>query len=300
MKLFEDLPSTKTPINAENLNQIQDNLVVVSATEPTGDNREKVWIQRGKNLIDFKKMINSSLNESNGMLQTDVTRLATPFIFLLAGTYTVSCNLSRFAYVIYNKDKTFKSFVTWNTFPNQIVLENDCYIKLEVIKDYNGSENVSIADIEYLQLEQGSTATKYEEYIEPKIYVLNDYGVYEEFITKEDDLADYKPSLVKDDTYVSSIATNWCEVRNGIAYVSMNLTLVAGEMSTAAATLVSGLPTPKVNAEIQTHLYNSTENHSIRARITTAGLLRWWYNPTVTVKSSNALSVNITYPVANT
>lgn len=45
MKLFEDLPSTNTPITAENLNQIQDNLVVVSSTEPTGDNREKVWMQ---------------------------------------------------------------------------------------------------------------------------------------------------------------------------------------------------------------------------------------------------------------
>ena len=45
MKLFEDLPSQNRPINAENLNQIQDNLVVVSATEPTGDNREKVWMQ---------------------------------------------------------------------------------------------------------------------------------------------------------------------------------------------------------------------------------------------------------------
>ena len=46
MKLFKDLPSTDTPINPENLNQIQDNLVVVSETEPAGDNREKVWIQK--------------------------------------------------------------------------------------------------------------------------------------------------------------------------------------------------------------------------------------------------------------
>ena len=99
-------------------------------------------------------------------------------------------------------------------------------------------------------------------------------------------------------TYVSSIAVNWCEVRNGIAYVSMNLTLVAGEMSTESATLVSGLPPARANVEIQTHLYNSSENHSIRARITTAGLLRWWYNPAITVRSNNALSVNISYPVA--
>ena len=49
MKLFEDLPSTNSPINAKSLNQIQDKLVIVSSTEPTGDNREKVWIKPDEN-----------------------------------------------------------------------------------------------------------------------------------------------------------------------------------------------------------------------------------------------------------
>lgn len=128
------------------------------------------------------------------------------------------------------------------------------------------------------------------------IYLKNNNDEYEEFI--KNNFTNYKSSVVKEDTYVSATAVNWCEVRNGIAYVSMNLTLVAGEMSTASATLVSGLPPAKSNIEIQTHLYNSTENYSIRARVTTGGLLRWWYNPAVTIKSNNALSVNINYPVA--
>jgi predicted acylesterase/phospholipase RssA len=47
---FEDLPSTNTPRNAENLNKL--NNVVISPTEPTTG--EEVWIQRGKNLINFQ------------------------------------------------------------------------------------------------------------------------------------------------------------------------------------------------------------------------------------------------------
>ncbi len=37
-----------------------------------------------------------------------------------------------------------------------------------------------------MQIEQGSTATSYEEYIETKMYVLNDNNVYEEFMKKEE------------------------------------------------------------------------------------------------------------------
>ncbi|MCI8362287.1 MAG: hypothetical protein HFJ41_04015 [Clostridia bacterium] len=36
-----------------------------------------------------------------------------------------------------------------------------------------------------MQIEQGSTATEYEEYIESKTYILNDNNVYEEFMKKE-------------------------------------------------------------------------------------------------------------------
>lgn len=37
-----------------------------------------------------------------------------------------------------------------------------------------------------MQLEQGSVVTSYEEYIEPKTYILNDNNVYEEFMKKEE------------------------------------------------------------------------------------------------------------------
>lgn len=57
---FEDLPSTNTPINAENLNKL--NNVIVSSEEPTTG--EEVWFKKGKNLL------NAPFTENNKYILT--------------------------------------------------------------------------------------------------------------------------------------------------------------------------------------------------------------------------------------
>lgn len=123
-----------------------------------------------KNLINKNLLTNYQILEDTGKLLSNNTRLITPFIYLKKGTYSLSCNLSRFAYAIYNLDKSFNCFVTWKAFPNQIVLNSDCYIKIEFIINPTGSEQVSIKDITYLQLEKGNT-TDYEEH-EEQSYIM--------------------------------------------------------------------------------------------------------------------------------
>lgn len=123
-----------------------------------------------KNLINKNLLTNYQILEDTGKLLFNNTRLITPFICLKKGTYSLSCNLSRFAYAIYNLDKSFNSFVTWKAFPNQIVLNSDCYIKIEFIINPTGSEQVSIKDITYLQLEKENT-TDYEEH-EEQSYIM--------------------------------------------------------------------------------------------------------------------------------
>lgn len=123
-----------------------------------------------KNLINKNLLTNYQILEDTGKLLSNNTRLITPFIYLKKGTYSLSCNLSRFAYAIYNIDKSFNCFVTWKAFPNQIVLNSDCYIKIEFIINPTGSEQVSIKDITYLQLEKGNT-TDYEEH-EEQSYIM--------------------------------------------------------------------------------------------------------------------------------
>lgn len=190
---------------------IPNDSLIVSSTEPTGKNRKKVWIQKGKNLLNKYALINAALNEVNGKLEQNNTRLASEFLFLKAGTYTISCNLSRFAYVKYNLNKTFNSFISWNTLPNQIVLNSDCYIRIEFIGDENGSINISKSNIETLQLEGGSNLTTYEDYIEPKIYIRNNNDVYEKLEYKYEDTG-WKDISLKSGY---SLAYDWapCKIR---------------------------------------------------------------------------------------
>lgn len=154
--------------------QILDSIKIVEGTEigeysKYGQGSVKVT-KCNKNLINKNLLTNYQILEDTGKLLSNNTRLITPFIYLKKGTYSLSCNLSRFAYAIYNLDKSFNCFVTWKAFPNQIVLNSDCYIKIEFIINPTGSEQVSIKDITYLQLEKGNT-TDYEEH-EEQSYIM--------------------------------------------------------------------------------------------------------------------------------
>lgn len=193
MKLFKDLPNTDTPINAENLNQIQDNLVVVSPTEPTGDNREKVWIQKGKNLFNKSRMVGNLTINEDGIFENDETA-SVHYIQVVSGkTYSISSNLDR--QWVLNTSVNIPSLggsgnvrtVTSGTTIQVTIPEGHNYLN---IRNHPSSANEDSIN-QNVQVEQNSTATAYEAYIEPKIYVLNDNDVYEEFISKEDTLERY-------------------------------------------------------------------------------------------------------------
>ena len=164
----------KTQADTLTEQEILDSIKIVEGTEvgeysKYGQGSVKVT-KCNKNLINKNLLTNYQILEDTGKLLSNNTRLITPFIYLKKGTYSLSCNLSRFAYAIYNLDKSFNCFVTWKAFPNQIVLNSDCYIKIEFIINPTGSEQVSIKDITYLQLEKGNT-TNYEEH-EEQSYIM--------------------------------------------------------------------------------------------------------------------------------
>lgn len=185
-----------TPLTAHNLNLLQDNVeseiinsgVVVNSTEPTEMDRKKVWLQKGKNLLDLSsfqtKTINgvTFTNNRNGTITINGTASASfgvNFIRfrLKAGTYHLSVNAdvpNSFYIFDYNTNTNILDKETTATFAQDY--DNvglDCYID-------NGQvfNNITISP----QLEQGSIATTFEPYIDKKIYTINNNGVYEEFL----------------------------------------------------------------------------------------------------------------------
>ena len=186
MKLFEDLPSTNGPITAENLNQIQDNLVVVSGTEPTGNNREKVWIKKGKNLLNPQKYIYQRyIYADKTTLDGYENGLATDWIEVMPNTtYTLSGG-NRCRYQLKSAEEVI-TFGGGDATTGKITfttLADTKYVRFAVYDYYNAS--ITYPSLPNVQLEQNSTATAYEKYVEPKIYVKNDNDVYEEFIKRQ-------------------------------------------------------------------------------------------------------------------
>lgn len=191
--------NSEPDIIAENLNKMQQDIgTVVSATEPQGDERLKVWIQKGKNwfnkndlkitnawqvtyTIDENKDINIKVSQTGG-----VCFVGTNSTYLKAGTYTFSATttgqLSEIR--VYNaKDNSQILTNSSNSFT--LTLEEDAMIYFQFyVFSTSLSNSLKVSEI---QIEQGTGKTSYEAYIEPALYVLNNNNVYEQFMEEEEE-----------------------------------------------------------------------------------------------------------------
>lgn len=177
---FKDAPSTETPLSAFTLNKMQENIeesaVVVSSTEPTTN--EKVWLKKGKNLINPSRLKYGYNFSDEGKLEALATYFVTDYIEIVPNTAYCS-----------------SGFKTSSGADNITKLYFDENYNLVIRKDENPT--IAPSDAKYLcleghienssnmQLEEGNVATSYEEYIEPAIFVKNSNGVFEELISKK-------------------------------------------------------------------------------------------------------------------
>lgn len=183
---FENLPSQNTPISAGDLNQMQSNIeesaVIVSSTEPTTS--EKVWIQKSNNIFNINKYkLNPKTAYNNSGEEVSWSGYHGIYDFLPVRektTYTISFDASVSelykVVVFYDRSKNVLSTSAGGGY-SFTTPENCAYIRFTV--------NISTLP-SWFQIEQGTAATPYEAYVEPKIYVKNDNGVYEEFYKKND------------------------------------------------------------------------------------------------------------------
>ena len=180
---YEVTPAQLTVIekylSAETLNKMQSNIeescVIVSPTEP--NTNEKVWIQKGKNLFN-KNTITSGKRLTNGNSGTyDSPGNATSeYIKILPNTDYCISNYT--AYHIYDKSGIViqQDFVDSATTKNVNTLENAYTMRISSLR----------TDLDSVQLEQGSTATEYEEYIEEVLWLKNNNGMFEPFYKKNE------------------------------------------------------------------------------------------------------------------
>lgn len=155
--------------------------VAISSEEPT--TQEKVWLQKGKNLIEYYSI--GHVNGLTGELDTDTNWNHSQLIKVRPGekyTFSIESTTSQqWLLAYYKEDGAFISmdYGDFSSGYNFIVksMPSNCH---KVYVGWRADKNYS-----NVQLEQGEEATSYEPYIPKKIHTKNDNG-YEEFYNEEE------------------------------------------------------------------------------------------------------------------
>lgn len=165
----------------------EEDKVIVSATEPTGVNRKKVWFKKGKNLFNKSNVISNVNLLANGSIESD-TSCSIHYTEVVGGQiYTISSNSDRQWVFNTSAEKLSSSTqgaqrtVTSGTSVQVNVPSGHKYINIRHYPS-NGEDNIN----QDIQLEQNPVVTAYEAYVEPEIYILNNNNVYERFYSKSE------------------------------------------------------------------------------------------------------------------
>lgn len=154
--------------------------VAINPTQPTTN--EKVWFKKGKNLLNKNNYFVDELGYVGFVVNLEYGQ-----------TYTLSSNLPIIAKFAKKSNlagptvgpQNWIKFTSWTFVAGQNTgnyLNNVVFIG---INEKEMQKNVEAYSNYNIQIEQGSTATEYEAYIEPAIYTKNDNGVYEEIISNK-------------------------------------------------------------------------------------------------------------------
>ena len=156
----------RVQVNGEDIDYA---FVSISPDEP--DKKSKVWIQKSKNSFDKNDITSGKyISSSNGELGNLPSAFASGFIEIKPNTsyYWNDATDRGNQGAFYDEKGVYISGISKRLFttPN-----NAKYVRLTGL----------LENLDTMQLEQGTTATPYEPYIEKKIYTKNDNGIYEEF-----------------------------------------------------------------------------------------------------------------------
>lgn len=159
---------------------IPNHSVIVSAIEPQGKNRKKVWFRKGKNLFNKDNVtVTVGWIDNNGNITYDGNSTIIENYVKIPNNKNITIYAKGLQLIsLYNKNKEFiKNLTTRGVEEYTFKDANTYFIKFQM--------NTSKYDLNSVQIEEGLSAKPYEAYIEPQIYVRNSNGMYEEFIEKK-------------------------------------------------------------------------------------------------------------------
>lgn len=214
--------------------EVEENEIVISAVEPK-ENRKRVWIQKGKNLLRLDEYSST---------QIGVTRTTKVSEMILNGTtdsvanifsnvYLCTLKKGNYTFKVYSDDSLVTmqndadcAFILRNLTSNTNISEkslkwSDKTIKFTLTEEskigltmYANSTNIAFNNYNMkLMIVSRNEAKEYEEYIEQKIYIKNENDVYEEFMKKE-----VTTGTLEYNSNITSVdINNWTKIGNVVS-----------------------------------------------------------------------------------
>jgi hypothetical protein len=221
--VVEDMDSSKhddVPNAKAVRNYVKEHGLIVSPTEPTTG--EEVWIKKSNNIFNLLEMLgeysSASIIEktSNSVVLKGAAatfQYLTLTKYLKAGTYAFQKKWdlvsgkagAQTGAVFITKASDSSSLLELNTSTRKgtFTINEDMTIKIVIYLSI-GTALTEATQIEVydIQLEQGPTATEFEEYVDKEIYVKNDNGAYDKFYD-ETNLENYSTEEQRIGTWIN-------------------------------------------------------------------------------------------------
>lgn len=176
--------------------------VIISPTEPV-INRRKIWIKKGKNLLNIASGFSQAWYDLNNGPTYSVSNALFNYIEVNPNTiYTLSTNavVRSLAFVFFDINKNALSIKeVLDTSRNTVTTPSNCYYVRFWVNNQEGTTiTSSIISSLQIQFEQNSLRTSYEEYKDKAIYVKNNNDVYERIYSSDtiDDLISHTNYIV--------------------------------------------------------------------------------------------------------
>lgn len=187
---------TNIPDGFEEVVEPENATIYVGPTEPKGS--QDVWIQKGKNLLNLLKCkISSASSNYNIDNANKITVSSTggwgntqidDFEVIVGKEYVISCNFTNSlnintGIIIYNNNGdtlNHQSLVATNGNLEIRFTPNTEKIKIKFAANNTSDNHNNTVVYDNIQIEFNNK-TSYEPYVEKRIFVRNDNGVYEEF-----------------------------------------------------------------------------------------------------------------------
>lgn len=169
---------------------IPNSSLIVSSTEPTGKNRKKVWMKKGRNLLDLSDIPTETLkgvtitrNEDgsitfNGTTTEDLLLRIPVYLTLFKGTYTHSIT-NKSEKIYFSLDNIDNTMIIPSTNSKTFILSKQTEYKEYFIWAARG---ITFNNYTFYPMICQGTDSTYEKYVEPKIYIKNSNDVYEKFM----------------------------------------------------------------------------------------------------------------------